>query len=356
MLASFLAASVFSFLGCAVMARNVYSRSFDRVEESPEKEFSTYITWNEIDQTAYSREVVYFDSMQNKSGANKLQGFIYGSSNDKGLVVISHGLGANADSYFPMIMFFVDNGWRVFAYNNTGTAGSEGESTRGLTQSVVDLDAALNYIKTTNNLSSLPIMLVGHSWGGYAVTAVLNNNHDINAVASFAGFNNGVDLFRRNGVASVGPRYYMLHLHFKAIHKRLFGNFANYTAVDGINKANIPVMIVQSEDDDLILANVTSIYAYREKITNPNVEIIYLEGEDASGHIYVFCSKEQREYMTEANASWELYKRENENTQKSEQELRQAWAQDFNFDKLKANELNLYLMQRVNTMFSYALN
>jgi alpha-beta hydrolase superfamily lysophospholipase len=85
------------------------------------------------------------------SGENRLQRFIYGNPNNNGLVVISHGLGTTADSYFPMIMFFVDNGWRVFIYNNTGTAGSEGENVHGLIQSIIDLDATLNYVKNSKN-------------------------------------------------------------------------------------------------------------------------------------------------------------------------------------------------------------
>lgn len=54
---------------------------------------------------------------------------------------------------------------------------------------MIDLDAALTYIKSNNRLINLPIMLYGHSWGGYAVTAILNGNHDISAVASISGFN-----------------------------------------------------------------------------------------------------------------------------------------------------------------------
>ena len=34
----------------------------------------------------------------------------------------------------------------------------------------------------------------------------------------------------------------------------------------------------------MVPANTTSIYAHREKITNPKVEIIYKDGADATGH------------------------------------------------------------------------
>jgi alpha-beta hydrolase superfamily lysophospholipase len=322
----------------------VYSLVFGRVEEYPEDEFFPYHFWKEIDQNKYPREEVHFNS-----GENKLQGFIYGGSNNNGLVVISEGLGGTADDYFPMIMFFVDSGWRVFAFNNTGVSGSEGESVRGMTQSVIDLDAALTYVKNSNKLGGLPLMLAGHSWGGYAVCAVLNYNYDIKAVVSFAGYNNGSELVKDQGESAVGGIYFVVSPQMRNIEKQLFGDTAKLTAVGGINKAGIPVMIVQSSDDDVITAKKTSIYAHRKEITNPHTEIVYLDGEDSAGHEFVFCSKEQREYMDKALADWEAYKAANKNASKFQ------WAEEYHFDKLKANELNAELMERIHIFFNNAI-
>ncbi|MCL2412935.1 MAG: lysophospholipase, partial [Bacteroidales bacterium] len=203
--------------GCSIVAHRIYMQPFSRVAELSEIQIS-YLLWHEIDQTKYPREEVHF-----YSGKNRLQGFIYGGSNDKGLIVISHGMGGTADGYFPMIMFFVDQGWRVFAFNNTGTSGSEGKNLRGFPQSVIDLDAALRFVKTSSALNELPIMLVGHSWGGFAVTTVLNYDHNVNAVVSFSGFNNGRELFREHGIKSAGFFFHLLSPHFWAIERLRFG-------------------------------------------------------------------------------------------------------------------------------------
>ena len=66
---------------------------------------------------------------------------------------------------------------------------SEGSGTRGLPQSALDLDAALDYIESDESLNSFPVFLMGHSWGGYAVTAVLNFDHEIAGSVSVAGYN-----------------------------------------------------------------------------------------------------------------------------------------------------------------------
>ena len=325
--------------GCGGIAHKNYAQTFGRVEGFSDDQYTPYITWKEMDTIKYSREDVRFNSK-----GNILQGFIYGGANTCGLVVISHGLGGTADSYFPMIMYFVDRGWRVFAFSNTGVGGSEGKDMGGLYQSVIDLDAALDFVEKTSMFNSLPVMLVGHSWGGYAVCAVLNYEHPVKAVVSFAGFNSGSELWDERGKSS-SKFYNLVKPQFRKIEKQRFGDVAKLTAVDGINKVDIPVMIVQSSDDDVISAKTTSIYAHREKITNPHVEIIYRDGEDATGHERVFGSIRHKEYAKLVNASWkEYYEADPENA------TLMQWAKD-NLDKTLANELDADLMERINEFF-----
>jgi len=328
------------FAGCAALARKGYYTAFDRVEEVSDNEFHTYLSYNDIDQNKYPRENIYFYSAD-----NKLQGFVYGSSNNNGLVIISQGLGNTADHYLKLIMYFVDNNWCVLSYNNTGVSGSEGENVRGLTQSLFDLDAALTYVNNSAMFNNLPIMLVGHSWGGFAVCTVLNYDYKINAVASFAGFNNGSDVIYEQAVSTAGNIYNLIAKHVSDIEKQLFGETLNLTAVDGINKAGIPVMIIQSSDDDVIFAKSISIYAHREKITNPKAEFVFFDGDTASGHEFVFCSNEQREYLDWASSSWKTYKSKNRRA------VRSQWIEEVNFDVFKANDLNIDLMDRINDFF-----
>jgi dienelactone hydrolase len=330
----------FTLTGCAALANYIYMSAFARVEEVPNDVFHTYITWNNIDQNKYSRKTVYFNS-----GSNLLQGFIYGASNNNGLIILSQGLGNTADHYLAMVLYFVDRGWRVFAYNNTGVSGSEGDSVRGLTQSLFDIDAALDFVNDSDELKNLPIMLIGHSWGGFAVCTVLNYDRNINAVVSFAGFNNGSEVIDELAVLRAGRIYYLLSNQVRDIERRLFGDAVKLTAVDGINKASIPVMIVQSSDDDVIFADTISIYAHRSKITNPYAEIVFLYGENAAGHEFVYNSNEQREYVNWAAASWKSYKAANRNAARSQ------WAEEVNFNVFKANALNMELMNRINELF-----
>ena len=258
------------FSGCTIIALEVYSDVFKRIEANSSIDF-----W----KNGYPREEFHF-----YSGKNKLQGFIYGSENDKGLTVISHGLQTYADENFRMIMYLVENGWRVFSYNNTGVAGSKGSSMIGLSQGLLDLKAALNYIENKSEFDDMPVMLIGYSWGGYSVCAVLNFNYRINAVVSLAGFNSIKDVMEKQAVDAIGGIYHLFSPQTLELENQLFGETVKLTAVDGINKTHIPVLIVISSDDDIIPPNSISIYAHLKKITNPFAEYLYLEGEDSGGH------------------------------------------------------------------------
>ena len=102
---------------------------------SEQKKYSEYMRW--ADYEDFERETVTFPS-----GDETLTGYIYGKDNTKGLVVVSHGLGSDSEGYIGETKYFVDNGFMVFAYDNTGSGASTGDSCVGLVQSVIDLDNA----------------------------------------------------------------------------------------------------------------------------------------------------------------------------------------------------------------------
>ena len=99
---------------------------------------------------AYPRRNVSF-----ASGKNRLQGYIYGENNTKGLLVFAHGINSGHESYMQEIVWMLKHGWRVFAYDATGSCTSEGWGTTGLIQSALDLHAALSYVESDETLNLL---------------------------------------------------------------------------------------------------------------------------------------------------------------------------------------------------------
>lgn len=285
-----------------------------------------------------------------KSGENTLKGFIYGAENDKALLVFAHGIGNVHEGYMNELLWFVDRGWRVFAYDATGSGYSEGDGTRGLPQSALDLNEALNFAKRDERLSGLPVYLMGHSWGGYAVTAVLNFDHDIKGVASVAGYAEPVQMIYEFSKGVVGDLRPLLYPSISLYNWLRFGKYARLSAVDGINKANVPVLIFHGTNDQTIDYNESAIINHRSEITNPNVQYITLDGITHSG---MFYTEEARAYNNGefAKQRRELSKRYAGNIPESE--LVKLYE---NADRDLMNTPNEELLNKIESFFQSAMN
>ena len=326
-----------------IVVKLLYDDNFDRAERRDPK-YSAFLSYE--DATGYERTRVEFPS-----GKNTLVGYIYGQQNTKGLVVISHGLGGTAEGYLPEALNFVDNGWRVLSFNNTGVDESEGKNSVGLAQSVIDLDAALTYIENDKELENLPVMLYGHSWGGYAVTAVLNYDHKVSAAVSLAGYNSPNELLMEQSVGMMGSFAYVEAPFLLGYQRILFGKTAGMTAVDGINKANIPVMIIHGDADTVIHYDGAGIMAHRNEITDPYAIFITGSAKGHTGHNGLSASDTALAYIDEVNAAYEkLY---NQYDGKIPDDVRADYYAGL--DKVRVNELDPAFMERVNSFYEASI-
>lgn len=303
-------------------------------------EYGKYTTSYRYDhyKADYPRTNVSF-----KSGDNTLQGYIYGGENDKGLVVLAHGIGGGHEGYINEIIWFVDHGWRVFAYDATGSCTSEGDGTMGLPQSALDLDRALTYIEQDGELSSLPKFLVGHSWGGYAVTAVLNFDHDVKASASIAGYAYPMDMIMEFADGMMGGASKVLYPFIWLDCWSYFGENTNLSAVDGINKSDIPVLIIHGEEDQMIGYDRSSIISKQNEITNPNAEYYTISGK-YSGHNSIFHSERANEYLEKLDEELDKLP--------EDYDIKEFFD---NTDKELANECNEEMLEKINDTFEKAL-
>ena len=138
-----------------------------RCEGNPELK---YLTHKDVDNLMAEPISFFSDKGQRLCGA------IYtyqGIENPLGLVVFSHGMGGGHLSYTTIIHSLAKSGFVVLAYDNTGTMASDGEALGSFYQAVKDLRAALDFAREDSRLSKYKIILVGHSWGGYAVCQAL---------------------------------------------------------------------------------------------------------------------------------------------------------------------------------------
>lgn len=266
---------------------------------SEQEKYANEMRW--ADYEDFQRETVTFPS-----GKETLTGYIYGKDNtSKGLVVVSHGLGSFSEGYIGETKYFVDNGFMVFAYDNTGSGASTGDSCVGLVQSALDLDSALAYVEQNPLFDGLPVCLYGHSWGGYATTAILNFDHDITAVASLAGYNDSLQEMTYVGKSLVGSFVYVEKPFIWLTLRTAFGDRMRLTAVDGINRAkHTAVMVIQGDQDDFVGFDGPCIYANRDKITRDDVVFVLLEGR-GHGSLMMDQSAERLAYMDKIDEEYD---------------------------------------------------
>jgi alpha-beta hydrolase superfamily lysophospholipase len=285
------------------------------------------------------------------SGKNTLTGYLFGEQNTKGLVVLAPGIGEGTEHYLAEVMYFVDHDWRVFTFEYTGSYASEGENSVGLPQARLDLEAALAFIESDDALSHLPVVLWGHSWGGYAVAAVLRDHPAISAVATLSGFNSPMELLEEQVRREAGVLG-AVETPFAWVYQIVrFGRSAEVSALDGINAVDTPVMIIHGSADESVSYDGAGIIAHRERITNPNVVYKTCSAVNHNGHRNLLRSDAAVQYSNQKNQEYRAL------LERYEGSIPDGVNAEFyaGVDRFRTSEVDTDLMDEINRFFESAV-
>lgn len=234
--------------GGYIAAVTIYSASFDYRCTTDEEAAFDIAEFPELERQRHT-----FAAKQ----GHTLVGYLYSNADiaqPRAVLVFAHGLGGGGQiGYMDIFDYFCAQGYYVFAYDATGNDESEGEVIGGLPQGYIDLDYAIDYAQSLPELTDLPMVLMGYSWGGLSVANVLNYHPEVKAVASLAGWNKSMDMIEYRGCQMVGPMGKAL-LPFVSAYE-LFtysGEYAFSSAIKGFENSDCGVMIVHGEQDDTI--------------------------------------------------------------------------------------------------------
>lgn len=225
----------------------------------------------------------------------KLVGYMYRQGeNQRAIVVMAHGFGGGGhNSYMDCANYFARQGYYVFAYDATGNDESEGEGVGGLPQGVIDLDNAITFVEESGNFPSLPIVLFGHSWGGYCVCSALTYHPEVKAVISCSGMNESGDIMESQGKKLIGSGIYLM-MPFVKLHERMqFKEYAGNTALDGFENSDAAVMIVHGEEDEVVPLEYGYEIYYETYKENPRFAFLLLEEK---GHNYFENDSYRKEF------------------------------------------------------------
>ncbi len=227
----------------------------------------------------------------------------------KGVVVIAHGLGGGGhNTYMPFVDYFTSNGYYVFTYDARGNDNSGGK-VEGVPQGLIDLDNAIHHVKAIEEYQDLPLVLFGHSWGGYSVGNVLNMHPEVKAAVIVAGFNEPKDLIEYQGQQMLGG-IVKIFLPYINLYERIKfgGEFTSVSAISGMEKTEAGIMVVQSKND----TTVPTKYGYDKfcEAFGDSDRFTFVLYEDR-GHDYLFYSEAAWAYMEQINAAYKSYVEDN---------------------------------------------
>lgn len=315
--------------------------------------YTTYepLAWSIEDFDGLMRDKYTFESDKGQM----LTGYKYyrDNSETKGLVVLAHGFGGGGHrSYMHIADYFASNDYAVFAYDATGNDESEGEAVGGLPQGVIDLDYALRFVKSNDDFAGLPIVLWGHSWGGYSVCSVSKLHPDVKGIISVAGFNESLDMLESEGRKIAGDAVDFVLPYFEEYEKETFGEYASMSALESLAETEADVMMLHSTDDDMIPIE-ASFDRYYEKFS-ADERFTFIRFEDR-GHNYIFCSPKALEYRVEYNAAGDEWLESIGGSENLTEEMRADYYKE-NFDKHKGYELDSELMAQMLELYNNSLN
>ena len=261
----------------------IFTAAFDHrlsSETSHKEKWEYVLALNHDDFPALAK----YETVSFLSGNNNLKGYLYKADRPKGLILYVHGIGSNAFDWYAIGQNeWVLRGYCVFAIELTASGSSQGYGIPSLSQSALDVAAAVSYVQSRHDLKHLPLFLFGHSWGGYGVVAANHFAKGVKAVASLSGFACPVDeMIGLPEAKLAGIKLGDTKPLEEALIKRA-GEYANLSAVEAIRSSKVPFFIAHGGEDHTVPYVQASILNKAKGL--PNVTPMFFKNRD---HVNIF--------------------------------------------------------------------
>ena len=222
------------------------------------------------------------------SGRNRLAGYLWNEAGTHGLLVFAHGMGTGVEYYLPEIHHFAAQGYKVFSFECSGYTGSAGHF-YGFPQAVIDLKNALDYVDD----GSLPVILMGHSMGAYAVCAVRQcTAKPVDRIVAYAPFFSSDEAVIAEATGNIPKFGKLLCGLILPMQRILFGRNCNPNAVAGLSRAKTPTLVLQGSEDVEVTPDGCALYAHRNELSDAPVIFRLVQEEESCGHMTVIRKKD----------------------------------------------------------------
>lgn len=268
-----------NIIACPIITKIIYDSMFPR--------YDAVVDIDQQYQELYSsRKELDFNC-----DGNRLSGYLYDVENKDILVVLAPGFNASCDNYISVIQSMHDAGLGVFTFDCTGSCTSEGKSQVGFQQELIDLDAALDFLKDQGEEGYENVAVFGHSRGGYAAGSIALLDHDeVDSVVTVGGINSAMEGIMEPAVDMMGKFAYINYPMLYLYQIYLFGS--DYTKADCVSACrearDLPILVIHGANDEKISLTEYSIYSHKADIEaigrSGDTEFYLGETEGKSGH------------------------------------------------------------------------
>ena len=168
------------------------------------------------------------------------------------VVIFDHGFGGGHRSYMKEIEMLCRHGYLVYTYDHTGCMASGGENPRGLSQSLRDLNDAINALQATQGFRNLDISVMGHSWGGFACMNIAALHPEVSHIVALSGFVSVEEMICQffSGILK-GYRKPILK-----IEQTNNPDFVKYNAAQTLADAAAKVLLIYSANDKIVIREI----------------------------------------------------------------------------------------------------
>lgn len=249
--------------------------------------------------------ICFYDTVKDKlkreeleffSEGHKISAYFYDNEeqNDN-LIITVHGYADKSDYLILHQMFFLEKGFDVFSFDLSGFGMSKGNFD-GFSQSLIDVDYALNFIENDIRFNHYNIYLFGFSAGGYGVSSSLALKHkNIKGVAAVSAYNDAKNLVLYKEIQHVGKIANLTKPIIYGIEKIKFHKYLDITSKKAIDSCSVPVFLAHGTKDRLITYKDLSLAHYYE---GNNRAKLYKEDCD---HSELLFSQRARLYKKECD-------------------------------------------------------
>lgn len=292
------------------------------------KDYGTVYYFSEKDFPGLNKHSYSFKG----SDKQNLQGYFYHYDNPvkNRLVIFEHGMGGGHRSYFREIETLAKHGYLVFAYDHTGCMESEGENTKGFSQSLNDLDCCIKTFKNEPALENYDISVVGHSWGGFSSMNIPSLHPEISHIVAMSGFVSVYEMIRQ-----IFYNFKGFYSYFYAIEEKNNPIFSKVNTVDSLKNTKTKALIIHSADDKTVNSKKHFEVIKKGVSGNSNISFLLLNGKNHNPNFTAEAVKYKDEFFR-------ILSKKLKNHELSTDEKKKAFVESFDWWKMTEQDKDVW--------------